>query len=50
MSVTQDTAGAMDLATKALQIKPSSFEAYYARARARRDDRFVDVLTVIVNV
>lgn len=39
----QDTAGAMDLATKALQVKPSSFEAYYARARARRDERFVYV-------
>ena len=29
----------MDLATRALEIKPKSFEAYYARARAKRDDR-----------
>ena len=29
----------MDLATRALEIKPKSFEAFYARARARRDDR-----------
>ena len=29
----------MDLASKALELKPSSFEAYYARARAQRDDR-----------
>ncbi len=29
----------MDLASKALEIKPKSFEAYYARARAKRDER-----------
>ena len=27
----------MDLATKALEMKPGCFEAYYARARAKRD-------------
>jgi ankyrin repeat protein len=34
-----DTAGAIDLATSVLDIKPNSFEAYYARARAKRDNR-----------
>jgi tetratricopeptide (TPR) repeat protein len=34
----QDYAGAVDLATKALDLKPNCFEAYYARARAKRDD------------
>lgn len=35
----QDHDGAIDLATKALEIKPNSFEAFYARARAKRDNR-----------
>ena len=35
----QDSLGAADLATKALELKPTSFEGFYARARARRDDR-----------
>ena len=35
----QDTVSAVDLAAKALEIKPKSYEAYYARARAKRDDR-----------
>ena len=35
----QDTVSAVDLAVKALEIKPNSFEAYYARARAKRDER-----------
>ncbi|XP_060067945.1 protein TANC2-like [Ylistrum balloti] len=30
---------AVDLATKALELKPKCFEAYYARARAKRDNR-----------
>ncbi|XP_062566416.1 protein TANC2-like isoform X2 [Saccostrea cucullata] len=30
---------AIELATQALQIKSKCFEAYYARARAKRDDR-----------
>ncbi|XP_069119870.1 protein TANC2-like isoform X1 [Argopecten irradians] len=30
---------AIDLATKALELKPKCFEAYYARARAKRDNR-----------
>lgn len=29
---------AVELASKALEIKPKSYEAYYARARAKRDD------------
>ena len=37
--VLQDTTSAVDLASKALEIKPKSFEAYYARARAKRDER-----------
>ena len=37
----QDTVSAVDLASKALEIKPKSFEAFYARARAKRDDRWV---------
>ncbi len=35
----QDTVTAVDLAVKALEVKPNSFEAYYARARAKRDER-----------
>jgi len=34
-----DTESACDLASKALDLKPKSYEAYYARARARRDNR-----------
>ena len=34
-----DHDSAIDLATKALEIKPNSFEAFYARARAKRDNR-----------
>ncbi|XP_021368868.1 protein TANC2-like isoform X2 [Mizuhopecten yessoensis] len=30
---------AIDLASKALELKPKCFEAYYARARAKRDNR-----------
>ncbi len=36
----QDTMSAVELAVKALELKPTSFEAYYARARAKRDDRY----------
>ena len=35
----QDYPQAIDLATKALEVKPKCFEAYYARARAKRDDQ-----------
>ncbi|KAK3106124.1 hypothetical protein FSP39_013189 [Pinctada imbricata] len=34
-----DCEAAVDLATKALGVKPNCFEAYYARARAKRDNR-----------
>ncbi|XP_071101400.1 protein TANC1-like isoform X2 [Haliotis cracherodii] len=34
-----DFTSAIDLATKALDLKSKCFEAYYARARAKRDDR-----------
>lgn len=30
---------AVELSTKALEIKPNCFEAFYARARAKRDNR-----------
>ncbi|XP_033624485.1 protein TANC1-like isoform X2 [Asterias rubens] len=32
----EDIAGAIELSTKALEIKPKCFEAFYARARAKR--------------
>jgi len=35
----QDLTGATELATRVLQLKPQSFEAYHARARAERDAR-----------
>ncbi|XP_013066522.2 uncharacterized protein LOC106054975 isoform X1 [Biomphalaria glabrata] len=34
-----DLQSAADLATKALEIKPNCYEAYYVRARAKRDER-----------
>ncbi|BFZ22422.1 hypothetical protein BsWGS_25461 [Bradybaena similaris] len=34
-----DLLSAIDLASKALEVRPKCFEAFYARARARRDDR-----------
>lgn len=37
--ILQDYEGAIELATKALDIKANSFEAFYARARAKRDNR-----------
>lgn len=35
----QDYTTAIDLATKVLEIRPKSFEGFYARARARRDNK-----------
>jgi tetratricopeptide (TPR) repeat protein len=35
----QDYPGAIELASRALQLKPQCFEALYARARAKRDDQ-----------
>lgn len=37
MCFLQDHPAAIQLATKALELKPKCFEAYYARARAKRD-------------
>ncbi|GFR94297.1 protein TANC2, partial [Elysia marginata] len=34
-----DLQSAIDLSTKALEMRPSCFEAFYARARAKRDNR-----------
>lgn len=31
---------AEEFATKALELKPKSYEAYYARARAKRSSRY----------
>ncbi|XP_014779861.1 protein TANC1 isoform X2 [Octopus bimaculoides] len=38
----QDYIAAIELATKVLEIRPKSFEGYYARARARRDNKQYD--------
>lgn len=35
----QDFGMAEEFATKALELKPKSYEAYYARARAKRSSR-----------
>lgn len=35
----QDFGIAEEFATKALELKPRSYEAYYARARAKRSSR-----------
>lgn len=35
----QDFGLAEEFATKALELKPKSYEAYYARARAKRSSR-----------
>lgn len=37
---TQDFGIAEEFATKALELKPRSYEAYYARARAKRSSRY----------
>lgn len=36
----QDFGMAEEFATKALELKPKSYEAYYARARAKRSSRY----------
>ena len=35
----QDFGMAEEFASKALELKPKSYEAYYARARAKRSSR-----------
>lgn len=37
--VPKDFGMAEEFATKALELKPKSYEAYYARARAKRSSR-----------
>lgn len=37
--ILQDFGIAEEFATKALELKPRSYEAYYARARAKRSSR-----------
>lgn len=37
---------AEEFATKALDLKPKSYEAYYARARAKRNSRYCLILFV----
>lgn len=37
----QDFGMAEEFATKALDLKPTSYEAYYARARAKRNSRYL---------
>lgn len=41
---TQDFGIAEEFATKALELKPRSYEAYYARARAKRSSRYNDIM------
>jgi len=35
----QDYEGSIELATQVLEMRPKCFEAFYARARAKRDNR-----------
>lgn len=37
---------AEEFATKALDLKPKSYEAYYARARAKRNSRYCLILCI----
>lgn len=41
---TQDFGIAEEFATKALELKPRSYEAYYARARAKRSSRYNNII------
>lgn len=43
---TQDFGIAEEFATKALELKPRSYEAHYARARAKRSSRYKPFLTL----
>lgn len=40
---------AEEFATKALDLKPKSYEAYYARARAKRNSRYCWILCVCLH-
>lgn len=46
--VPKDFGMAEEFATKALELKPKSYEAYYARARAKRSSRY-DLLYFFFN-
>lgn len=35
---------AEEFATKAIELKPKSYEAYYARARAKRSSRYTPLI------
>lgn len=48
--LSQDFGLAEDFATKALELKPKSYEAYYARARAKRSSRLDHPHTLLNNV
>lgn len=39
LCILQDFGMAEEFATKAIELKPKSYEAYYARARAKRSSR-----------
>lgn len=41
---------AEEFATKALELKPKSYEAYYARARAKRSSRYGSLLYLLLNL
>uniref|UniRef100_A0A8D0FV85 Tetratricopeptide repeat, ankyrin repeat and coiled-coil containing 1 n=1 Tax=Strix occidentalis caurina TaxID=311401 RepID=A0A8D0FV85_STROC len=44
---TNDFGMAEEFATKALDLKPKSYEAYYARARAKRNSRYCLILCIV---
>ncbi len=41
---------AEEFATKALELKPKSYEAYYARARAKRSSRYAPFIPLHILV
>lgn len=47
---TQDFGIAEDFATKALDLKPRSYEAYYARARAKRSSRYIHTIAELMRI
>lgn len=44
----QDFGIAEEFATKALELKPRSYEAYYARARAKRSSRSKQFFAIFI--
>uniref|UniRef100_A0A8C4XU89 Tetratricopeptide repeat, ankyrin repeat and coiled-coil containing 1 n=1 Tax=Falco tinnunculus TaxID=100819 RepID=A0A8C4XU89_FALTI len=47
---TNDFGMAEEFATKALDLKPKSYEAYYARARAKRNSRYCRILCICTDL